>query len=61
MFDMTIASFREFSMEFKCWHDLSITTLREFFEIFITSAKEGNDFYMEILSSKYDQISISVT
>ena len=40
-------------IDFVCREDLVITTLKEFFEIFISSIKKEQIFHSKLLSPKY--------
>ena len=51
---------KEMVIDFICREDLVITTLKEFFEIFITSIKKEQTFHSELLSSKYKYIGLSM-
>ena len=52
---------KEHVVDFKCWQNMEITTLKEFFEIFIESIKESLDFHTDILNSQYKEIGLSIT
>ena len=47
-------------IDFICREDLVITTLKEFFEIFISSIKKDQQFHTELLSSNYKYLGISM-
>ena len=51
---------KEVTIEFLCSEDLIITTLKEFFEIFIMSIKNNQTFHLELLSSQYSYIGLSM-
>ena len=51
---------KEMVIDFICREDLVITTLKEFFEIFITSIKKEQTFHIELMSSKYKYIGLSM-
>lgn len=44
---------KEMVIDFLCREDLAITTLKEFFEIFVSSIKKEQVFHLELLNSKY--------
>ena len=54
----SMTGIKEMVIDFVCREDLVITTLREFFEIFISSIKKDQNFHTELLSSKYNYIGI---
>ena len=54
----SLTGVKEMVIDFVCREDLIITTLREFFEIFISSIKKDQNFHTELLSSKYNYIGI---
>ena len=47
-------------IDFVCREDLLITTLKEFFEIFISSIKKEQIFHKELLSDQYNHIGIGI-
>ena len=47
-------------IDFVCREDLIITTLKEFFEIFISSIKKEQIFHKELLSESYDHIGLGI-
>ena len=49
----TLVGVKMMVIEFLCREDLVITTLREFFEIFISSITKEQHFHTELLSSLY--------
>ena len=51
---------KEMVIDFICREDLVITTLKEFFEIFISSIKKDQQFHTELLSSNYKYLGISM-
>lgn len=51
---------KEMVIDFICREDLVITTLKEFFEIFISSIKKEQIFHSELLSSNYIYIGLSM-
>jgi hypothetical protein len=48
------------TIDFYCREDLVITTLKEFFEIFISSVKRDESFHNEVLNSKYCHIGLNI-
>jgi len=52
---------REMVIDFVCREDLVMTTLKEFFEIFISSIKKEQIFHKELLSERYHYIGLSLT
>ncbi len=51
---------KEMVIDFICREDLNITTLKEFFEIFISSIKKNQIFHSELLSSSYKHVGLSL-
>lgn len=51
---------KEMVIDFICREDLVITTLKEFFEIFISSIKKEQVFHSELLSSNYKHVGIAM-
>ena len=51
---------KEMVIDFICREDLVITTLKEFFEIFISSIKKEQVFHSELLSSQYKHVGMGV-
>jgi hypothetical protein len=47
-------------IDFICREDLVLTTLKEFFEIFITSIKKDQVFHSELLSPDYHFMGLSL-
>ena len=47
-------------IDFICREDLLITTLKEFFEIFISSIKKEKIFHKELMSDLYNYIGIGI-
>jgi len=41
---------KQMTIDYYCREDLSITTLKEFFEIFISSLKKDQAFHQELIS-----------
>ena len=50
---------KELVIEFVCREDLVITTLKEFFEIFIQSIRKEQVFHTELLSSQFKYVGLS--
>ena len=48
------------TIDYYCREDLSLTTLKEFFEIFISSLKKEQAFHKELLNKNYAHIGISM-
>ena len=51
---------KEMVIDFLCREDLVLTTLKEFFEIFVSSIKKEQVFHSELLSSKYEYIGLTM-
>ena len=51
---------KEMVIDFICREDLIITTLKEFFEIFISSIKKDQVFHSELMSNHYKFIWLSM-
>jgi hypothetical protein len=51
---------KEMVIDFVCREDLIITTLKEFFEVFISSIKKEQIFHRELLHPAYNNIGISI-
>ena len=51
---------KEIVIDFICREDLVITTMKEFFEIFITSIMKNQYFHTELLNPKYKHIGLSM-
>ena len=47
-------------IDFVCREDLIITTLKEFFEIFISSIKKEQIFHKELLNPVYNYIGLGI-
>jgi hypothetical protein len=47
-------------IDFVCREDLIITTLKEFFEIFISSIKKEQIFHKELLNPTYTKIGLGI-
>jgi hypothetical protein len=47
-------------IDFICREDLIITTLKEFFEIFISSIKKEQLFHSELMSSNFQYMGLSM-
>ena len=57
----SFSGIREMVIDFVCREDLVMTTLKEFFEIFISSIKKEQIFHKELLSERYYYIGLSLT
>ena len=53
-----VRGLKEMQIDFICREDLVITTLKEFFEIFISSIKKEQIFHTELMSSLYKYIGL---
>ena len=42
---------KQMTIDYYCREDLTVTTLKEFFEIFISSLKKDQAFHQELISS----------
>ena len=51
---------KEMVIDFICREDLMITTLKEFFEIFISSIKKEQIFHKELLNPNYNHMGIGI-
>ena len=51
---------KEMVIDFVCREDLNVTTLKEFFEIFIASIKKQQQFHKELLNPIYNHIGIAI-
>ena len=51
---------KEMVIDFICKEELNLTTLKEFFEIFISSIKKDQIFHQELLSPSYRHIGMSL-
>eukprot|EP00347_Sterkiella_histriomuscorum_P005479 403356459 len=49
---------KELVVDFVCREDLLLTTLREFFEVFIASIKKDQVFHKDLLDKKYHHIGV---
>ena len=52
---------KEMVIDFMCREDLNITTLKEFFEVFIASIKKQQLFHKELLNPVYNYIGIGIS
>jgi hypothetical protein len=48
------------TIDYYCREDMPVTTLREFFEIFISSLKKEQAFHQELTSNSYQNIGLSM-
>ena len=48
------------TIDYYCREDLTVTTLKEFFEIFISSLKKDQAFHQELISHLYQEIGLSM-
>ena len=48
------------TIDYYCREDLTVTTLKEFFEIFISSLKKDQAFHQELISKQYQEIGLSM-
>lgn len=48
------------TIDYYCREDLTITTLKEFFEIFIASLRKNQAFHQELLSSNYHELGLCI-
>ena len=48
------------TIDYYCREDLTVTTLKEFFEIFISSLKKDQAFHHELISNQYQEIGLSM-
>ena len=51
---------KQMTIDYYCREDLTVTTLKEFFEIFISSLKKEQAFHAELMSEVYHQIGVSM-
>ena len=51
---------KQMTIDFYCREDLTITTLKEFFEIFIASLRKDQAFHKELLSPIYEEIGLGI-
>ena len=51
---------KQMTIDYYCREDLLVTTLKEFFEIFISSLKKEQAFHKELLNQTYKYIGISM-
>ena len=56
----SFAGVKEMIIDFVCREDLVITTLKEFFEVFISSIKKEQIFHRELLNPNYNYMGVSV-
>jgi hypothetical protein len=56
----TFGGVKEMVIDFVCREDLIITTLKEFFEIFISSIKKEQIFHKELLNPAYNYIGLGI-
>lgn len=48
------------TIDYYCREDMAVTTLKEFFEIFISSLKKEQAFHQELTSQIYQAIGVSM-
>ena len=48
------------TIDYQCREDLTVTTLKEFFEIFISSLKKEQVFHRELLSKNWNHIGLNM-
>ena len=48
------------TIDYYCREDLTVTTLKEFFEIFISSLKKEQAFHQELTSAAYQHVGLSM-
>jgi len=48
------------TIDYYCREDLTVTTLKEFFEIFISSLKKEQAFHQELTSALYQHVGLSM-
>jgi hypothetical protein len=48
------------TIDFSSRQDLNVTTLKEFFEIFISSLKQNAAFHKELISKTYTELGLSI-
>jgi len=51
---------KQMTIDYYCREDLTVTTLKEFFEIFISSLKKEQAFHQELTSHLYQHIGVSM-
>jgi hypothetical protein len=51
---------KQMTIDFYCREDLTLTTLKEFFEIFIASLRKDQAFHQELLSPIYEEIGLAI-
>ena len=51
---------KQMTIDYYCREDLTVTTLKEFFEIFISSLKKDQAFHQELISDLYQEIGLSM-
>ena len=51
---------KQMTIDYYCREDLTVTTLKEFFEIFISSLKKEQAFHQELTSALYSSVGISM-
>ena len=51
---------KQMTIDYYCREDMPVTTLREFFEIFISSLKKEQAFHQELTSNSYQNIGLSM-
>lgn len=56
----SLSGVKEMIIDFVCREDLVITTLKEFFEVFISSIKKEQIFHRELLNPLYNYIGLSI-
>ena len=48
------------TIDYYCREDLTVTTLKEFFEIFISSLKKEQAFHQELIGVGYQHVGMSM-
>jgi hypothetical protein len=48
------------TIDYYCREDLAVTTLKEFFEIFISSLKKEQAFHRELIEQNYKHIGLTM-
>ena len=48
------------TIDYYCREDLTVTTLKEFFEIFISSLKKDQSFHLELTSGVYSHVGLAM-
>jgi hypothetical protein len=51
---------KQMTIDYYCREDLTVTTLKEFFEIFISSLKKEQAFHQELTSALYQHVGLSM-